>query len=216
MEYNMPIRLVLADDHPLILDGLNNLFLLETDFEVVASCTDGVEALHAVRLHQPDVVVLDIRMPGMSGLEAARKIRQEKLPSRLVLLTASLNDEDMFEALNLGVNGIVLKEMAPQLLVQCIRKVHAGEQWLERRSAKQALNKMLHRETGGREAAAQLTPREIDLVRMVAGGLRNKEIADKLFINEGTVKVHLHNIYGKLKVNGRMALLRYAQEKGLV
>lgn len=212
----MSISLVLADDHPIILNGLNNLFLLENDFEVLASCADGAEALQAVLLHRPDVVILDICMPGMSGLEVARKIRQEKLPSRLVLLTATLDDDEMLEAVSLGVNGIVLKEMAPQLLVQCIRKVHAGEQWLERQSTKHALNKMLRRETGAREVAALLTPREIDLVRMVACGLRNKEIGDKLCINEGTVKVHLHNIYTKLQVNGRMSLLKYAQEKGLV
>ncbi len=212
----MTIRLVVADDHPLILDGLENLFRLEDDFEVVASCNDGPETLGAIRQLHPDVAVLDIRMPGMSGLEVARAIRGEKLPTRLVLLTAELADEEMLEAVHLEVQGVVLKEMAPQLLVQCIRKVHAGGQWIERRTAKKALELMLRRETGTREVAALLTTREIDLVRMVAGGLRNREIADKLFISEGTVKVHLHNIYEKLKVDGRMALMRYAQEKGLV
>jgi len=212
----MPIRLVLADDHPLILKGLADLFLLEKEFEVLASCTDGVAAIGAISSHQPDVVVLDIRMPGMSGLDVARKIRKENLPTRMVFLTAEFDDGEMLEAMQLGVHGIVLKEMAPQFLVQCIRKVHAGEQWVERRSAKQALEKMLKREAGGREVSALLTSREIEMVRMVARGLRNKEIADRLCISEGTVKVHLHNIYEKLKVDGRMALMKYAQEKGLV
>ena len=212
----MSINLVLADDHPLILGGLANLFALESDIEVKASCTEGAEALEAVRRHLPDVALLDIRMPGMSGLKIARAIREEKLPTRVVLLTAALEEDEMMEAVHLGVQGIVLKEMAPQLLIQCIRKVHAGEQWIERRATKLALEKMLRREAGSREVAALLTPREIDLVRMVAHGLRNKEIAGKLFISEGTVKVHLHNIYDKLKVDGRMALLRFAQEKGLV
>jgi len=134
----------------------------------------------------------------------------------VVLLTATLDDGEMIEALQLGVNGIVLKEMAPQLLLQCIRKVHAGEQWIERNASRQALEKMLKREAGAREVAETLTPREIELVRMVANGLRNREIGEKLFISEGTVKVHLHNIYEKLKVDGRMALSRYAREKGLV
>jgi two-component system, NarL family, nitrate/nitrite response regulator NarL len=212
----MSIRLVLADDHPLILDGLASLFLLEGDFEVLASCADGAETLRAVRLHRPDVAILDIRMPGMSGLEVARKVREEALPTRMVLLTGELSDEEMIEAMQLGVQGIVLKEMAPNLLVQCIRKVHAGEQWVERRSTRHALETMLRREAGMREVSALLTHREIELVGMVARGLRNKEIAAKLFISEGTVKVHLHNIYDKLKVDGRMALLKYAQEKGLV
>jgi DNA-binding NarL/FixJ family response regulator len=212
----MPISLVLADDHPLILKGLQNLFLLEQDFEVMDCCADGAAALEAVRCHRPDVAVLDIRMPGMDGLEVARTLRGESLPTRLVLLTATLDEEHLLEAVRLDVQGIVLKEMAPQLLIQCVRKVHSGGQWIERQSAKQALEKMLRREAGAREAAVLLTPREIDLVRMIAKGLRNREIADKLCISEGTVKVHLHNIYEKLKVDGRMALLRYAQEKGLV
>ncbi|HZV81926.1 MAG TPA: response regulator transcription factor [Geobacteraceae bacterium] len=212
----MLIRLVLADDHPLILSGLNNLFMLEQDMEVLASCTSGSEALKEVRQSIPDVVLLDIRMPGMTGLDVARAIRQEGLPTRIVLLTATLEDAEMIAALQLGVDGIVLKEMAPQLLVQCIRKVHSGEQWVERNASRQALERMLKKESGEREVATLLTPREIDLVRMVAAGLRNREIGEKLFISEGTVKVHLHNIYEKLKVDGRMALSRYAREKGLV
>lgn len=212
----MSIRLVLADDHPLILGGLTNLFTLETDFEVVASCTDGHEALNAVRLLQPDIAVLDIRMPGLSGIEVARKMAEERFPTRIVLLTAALEEDELLESVRLGIQGIVLKEMAPQFLIQCIRKVHAGEQWLERRSAKQALDKLLKRESGAREVAGLLTPREIELVKMVGNGLRNKDIGEKLFISEGTVKVHLHNIYQKVKVDGRLALLRYAKEKGLV
>jgi DNA-binding NarL/FixJ family response regulator len=216
MEVEMTVRLVVADDHPLILDGLESLFRLENDFEVVASCKDGPESLAAILRLLPDVAVLDVRMPGMSGLEVARRIRDEKLLTQLVLLTGEMDEEEMLEAVHLEVQGVVLKEMAPQLLVQCIRKVHAGGQWIERSTAKKALELMLRRETGAREVSALLTMREIDLVRMVAGGLRNKEIADKLCISEGTVKVHLHNIYEKLKVDGRMALMRYAREKGLV
>jgi DNA-binding NarL/FixJ family response regulator len=212
----MPIRLVLADDHPLILNGLENLFRPEKDLEVLARCTDGVEALQAVRKHRPDILVLDIRMPGKDGLEVAREMRKEKLSTRIVLLTAVLDERELLEAIKLGVQGIVLKEMAPSMLLSCIRKVHAGEQWIELRSAAQALEKMLRREAGTREIAAKLTPQELTIVRMVAGGLRNKEIADKIHISEGTVKVHLHNIYEKLHVNSRLALLRYAQEKGLV
>jgi DNA-binding NarL/FixJ family response regulator len=209
----MPIRLVLADDHPLILDGLESLFRLEEDFEVLARCADGVQALDAVRRLQPDVLVLDIRMPGKDGLQVARELQAEKLPSRVVLLAAELDEEQALEAVRSGVKGIVLKEMAPKLLVQCIRKVYAGEQWVERRSDRCALEKMLRREAGTQEVAGILTPREIDIMRMVAKGFRNREIAERLSISEGTVKMHLHNIYEKLGVDGRLALLRYAQEK---
>lgn len=212
----MPIRLVVADDHPLILDGVENLFRLEEDFQLMARCTDGIETLKAVRRHRPDVVSLDIRMPGKDGLTIAREMQAEKLPTRVVLLTAELDEDQMLEAVRAGVRGIVLKEIAPQLLVQCVRKVHAGEQWLDRRSTMVNLEKMLQREAVAREIAALITPREIGILRMTAQGLKNKEISARLFISEGTVKVHLHNISEKLQVKGRLALLRFAQDKGLV
>ena len=212
----MAIRLLLADDHHLILEGLENLFRLEEDFQVLARCTNGEETLQAVRRHLPDVLVLDIRMPGKDGLAVARQIQGEKLPVRIVLLTAELDEDQLLEAIRLGVRGIILKEMAPQLLVQCIRKVQGGEQWLEHHSAKLALEKMAKRASGAREAAELLTAREVELIKRVSQGLRNREIAEQLFISEGTVKVHLHHIYEKLGIDGRLALLRFAQEKGIV
>ncbi len=211
----MPITLVLADDHPIILDALENLCDQEKDFNVVARCVNGEETLQAVRKHRPDILVLDIRMPKKSGLDVLRLMKQENLPTRVVVLTAALDEDEVVEALNLGVAGVVLKEMAPNLLVQCIRKVHAGEQWLEKRSVGRALEKMLQREASARLLVGTLTPREVEIVRMVATGLRNKEIADKLSITEGTVKIHLHNVYEKLGVDSRLALTLYAQEKGL-
>ena len=212
----MPITLVLADDHPLILDGMENLFRLERDFKVVARCLDGEEAITAVRKHKPDVLVLDIRMPGMDGLSLLREMKKEKLSTRVVLLTGVLDEEELAEAVRLGVRGLVLKEMAPKLLVQCIRQVHAGELWLEKRSVSLALEKLLQREAGQREVAQLLTPREIEIVKQVVAGLRNIEIGKRLFISEGTVKMHLHNIYQKLGVDSRINLTRYAQGKGLV
>lgn len=212
----MAIRVVLADDHPIILDGLESLFRMEQDIQVVARCVNGDEALQAVRQHGPDILILDIRMPGKDGLAVLRKMRDEDMPTQVVLLTVALDDEETLEALRLGVRGVVLKEMAPQMLVQCVRKVHAGEQWLERRSVGRALEKLLSSEAGVREIAGVLTPRELEVVRMVASGFRNKEIADRLSISEGTVKIHLHHIYEKLRLNGRLELARYAQDKGLV
>jgi two-component system, NarL family, nitrate/nitrite response regulator NarL len=212
----MPITLVLSDDHPLILDGLQNLFRLEKDFKVVARCLDGEEAVKAVRKHKPDVLVLDIRMPGIDGLSLLRQMKKEKLSTRVVLLTGELDEEELAEAVRLGVRGLVLKEMAPKLLVQCIRQVHAGELWLEKQSVTNALEKLLQRESGQREVAQLLTPREIEIVKQIVAGLSNSEIAKKLFISEGTVKTHLHNIYEKLGVDSRAKLTRYAQEKGFV
>jgi len=212
----MPITLVIADGRPLILNGMENLFRLEKDFKVVARCLDGEEAVKAVRKHKPDVLVLDIRMPGTDGLSVLRQMKKEKLSTRVVLLTGALDEDELAEAVRLGVRGLVLKEMAPKLLVQCIRQVHAGELWLEKRSVTSALEKLLQREAGQREVAQLLTPREIEIVKQVVAGRRNIEIGKRLFISEGTVKMHLHNIYQKLGVDSRTKLTRYAQEKGLV
>lgn len=212
----MPIRLLLADDHPIVLDGLEQLFRLEQDFEVVARCRDGEETLRALQVHRPDVVVLDIRMPRGDGLDVLRGIEAGGLLTRVVLLTADLGEDQLVEALRLGVGGVVLKEMAPQLLVEAVREVHAGRRWLDKGSMDRALGRLLQKEEGSREAAEVLTPRELEVVRMVARGLRNRVIAEQLFISEGTVKMHLHNIYQKIEVDGRLELAVYAQRKRLV
>jgi DNA-binding NarL/FixJ family response regulator len=212
----MPITLVIADDHPLILDAMENLFRLEKDFKVVARCLDGDAALKALRRHQPDILVLDIQMPAKDGLVVLREMRKEQLPTRVVVLTATLDEVGLTEAVRLGVRGLVLKELAPKLLVECIRKVHAGELWLERRSVSSTLEKLLQRESARNEAVQVLSPREIEIIKQVTLGLRNIEIGQKLFISEGTVKIHLHNIYQKLGIDTRTKLTRYAQEKGLV
>jgi two-component system, NarL family, nitrate/nitrite response regulator NarL len=212
----MPIRLVIADDHLLVLAALKHLIHQEQEFDVLACCKDGEEALHAVRQHQPDVLLLDIHMPRKDGLAVLRDMRKEKLSTRVVLLTAALDDDQVLEAMRLGVEGVVLKEMTPQQLMQCIRKVHAGDLWLEKQSVSRAMEKLLRREAAAREIAKVLTRREMEVVRLMASGLRNKEIADQLSISEGTVKIHLHKGYEKLQVQSRMELVRYLHTKGLV
>lgn len=212
----MTINLVLVDDHPLVLNGLQQLFAMEPEINVLACCTDGEQALQTVMHYQPDILILDLKMPRKNGLTVLRELQKEKLPTKVVLLTAALDDDEVLEAIRLGVRGVVLKEMAPQLLIQCINKVHTGGEWLEKDSVGRALEKMLKRETEMQYITQILTPREIKLVKLVAGGLSNKLIADKLYIAEGTVKVHLHNIYDKLQVKNRVALTLYAQEKGLI
>ena len=156
------------------------------------------------------------QLPEPDGLAVLRELQGEGLRTQIVLLTAELDEDEVLEAVRLGVRGVVLKEMAPQMLVECVRKVAAGEQWIERRSLNRALDRMLRREAGFREVSPVLTPREIEIVRLVSEGLRNKAIGERLHISEGTVKVHLHNIYEKLGIDGRVALTRYAREKGLL
>jgi DNA-binding NarL/FixJ family response regulator len=212
----MSIRLILADDHPIVLDGLEQLFRLSQDLSVVARCRDGEETLRALRLYRPDVLILDIRMPRCDGIEVLRILKKEDLPTRVVVLTADLQEAQLLEALQLGVGGIVLKEMAPRLLVEAVREVHAGGRWVDKGSANRALEKLLRRNEEAGEAEPLLTPRELEIVRRVVRGLRNRAIAEELQISEGTVKIHLHNIYDKLEVNGRGELAFRARSKGIV
>jgi DNA-binding NarL/FixJ family response regulator len=210
------IRVVLADDHPLVLDALEQLFRLEGDIQVVARCTTGAEVPGAVRRLRPDVLILDLLMAGGDGLSVLRELHGKPEYPATILLTASVREEELLEAIRLGIRGVLLKDMAPRLIVQCVRKVHAGGEWLEQKVAARAMRTLLRRESGEREAAQLLTQRERELVRHVASGLRNKEIADRLNITEGTVKIHLHNIYEKIDVEGRVALTVWAKDRGLV
>jgi DNA-binding NarL/FixJ family response regulator len=211
----MRARLVLADDHPIVLDGLEQLFRLEPELEVVARCRNGAETLRVVRELRPDLLLLDVKMPGQDGLAVLRAIRDEKIPTRVVLLTAALDDEQLVEAVRLGVRGVVLKESAPRLLIKALHEVRAGGQWLEPAAVSRALQKLGEREQGIRETQEALTPRELEIVRMAATGLRNRDIAERLSITEGTVKIHFHHIYQKLDINGRLELALFARDKGL-
>lgn len=211
----MPIRVALADDHPLVLDGLEQLFRLEQDIDVVARCRDADEALRAVRAHGPNVLVLDLLMPGGGGLEVLRALQGQSMKTRVVLLTAEVDDEQLLEAIRLGAQGVVLKDMAPQLLVDAIRQVNQDGQWLEQGLGGRALRRLLSREQKASEAARLLSAREREIVRLVASGHRNRAIAERLSISEGTVKVHVHNVYEKLDVSGRIELALYARENGL-
>jgi DNA-binding NarL/FixJ family response regulator len=211
-----PVTLVLADKQPIVLDGLEHLFRLEKNFKILARCTTGEETLRTVRKHRPDILVFDIHIPLESGLDVLKEITDSKLPTHCVIFTAALNDDEMLEVIRLGVSGIVLKDMPPKLLIKCIREVHAGKKWFERDCSARALQKLSERETTARLAYEVLSSRQLQILRMVAAGLHNKDIGKKLFISEGTVEVHLHNIYERLNVKSRLALALYARDKGLV
>jgi DNA-binding NarL/FixJ family response regulator len=209
------IRLVIADDHPIVLSGLAGL-LAGPEFKIVGKCSDGLQVVDIVAHEEPDILLLDIRMPGKSGLEILKEIGRRSLKTRVVLLTGSLTEDEAIEAMRNGVRGILLKEMVPRLLVECLRKVSAGEQWLEKASVGRAIDKLLKREEGLKEVTAVLTQREMQLLHLAVTDASSKEIAERLFISEGTVKVHLHSIYSKLSVSGRAELRRVAKEKGLI
>jgi DNA-binding NarL/FixJ family response regulator len=211
------INVVLAESYPMLLAGMDHLLGVQAaDVRVVARCVDGEQAVHAVRQHRPDVLVSDLHLPARDGLLVLRDLLNEQLPTRVVLLAERIHEEEMLEAIRLGAKGFILKEMSGSLLVRCIRKVHAGETWVENISMARAIERLLHRDTGAREVAHLLTPRELDVLREAATGVRNKEIADRLHVSEGTVKIHLHNMYEKLEVKGRMQLILSARDRGWV
>jgi DNA-binding NarL/FixJ family response regulator len=210
----VPVRLILVDDHPIVLQGLQQLLQRQPDFIVSAACATADEALAAIKRETPDVLVLDLRMPGTTGLHFMRRLADNGLSCKTVLLTAAIEDAEVIEAVRLGVCGLVMKDSTPDTLVDCVRRVHAGGQCMDQGIVNKAFRSALDREAAVRDAA--LTPREIEIVRMVAEGLRNKAIAARMSISEGTVKVHLHNIYEKLGVDGRLELTLCAQQKGLL
>lgn len=212
----MPIRILVADDHPIVLKGLVELFDGESDASVVATCVNGNEAAAALRQEVPDVAVLDLHMPGKNGLELMQEIRRERLPTRPVLLAAALEPQEVVEATRLGARGILLKESAPEDLLTCVLRVFNGERVIPEPWLSQALDEMLRREAATQSLSGDLTPREVDLVRTAAGGLTNREIGAKLGISPGTVKIHLHNIYKKLGVKNRVELTLFAQSRELV
>lgn len=212
----MAITLVFADPHPVFLLGLESLFSGDPGFRILARCGTAGETLEAARRLQPDLLILDLDFPDGNGLQVLRQLKGDALPTRTVLLTAALEDEQAMEAFRIGVHGVVLKSMPAHLLIQCLQRVHAGGQWLEKHSVGRAIEKMLRREAGTRRLATILTPREIEVVRLVTEGQSNRKIADRLGLQEGTVKIHLHNVYKKLGVDSRVDLTLYAQKKGLV
>lgn len=207
--HERPIRVALADDHPIVLDGLERLFRLEPDFAVVARCRDGEEVLEALREHRPDLLVLDLRMPKVDGLAVLAALRQEGASTRVLLLTAAVETPQVAEALRLGARGLVLKEAAPDVVVEAARRIHEGGQWFDAGQLARAVEELSR---GAGPEISSLTPRERDIVRMVARGMRNREIADRLGISEGTVKLHLHHVYEKLELSGRLELLIHLQK----
>jgi two-component system nitrate/nitrite response regulator NarL len=204
-------RLLLADDHPIIISGLEAL-LRDTDFHIERAVGDGPAALAAVRQDPPDILLLDVSMPTLTGVEVLRLLKAEGSTVATVLLTASLDDGNLLEAMRLGVRGIVLKEAAHSRLLECLETVARGGTWIDAC--------ILER---WREAAAQgeprgpldgLAPRERQLAQMVGRGLRNREIGEALGISEGSVKVFLHRIYRKLKVGSRTELALLVDQAG--
>lgn len=200
-------RVLVVDDHSLLRTGVANIINQEPGLEVVAEASNGREAIDAFLIHHPDVVLMDLRMPEMEGVEAVKRIREIDPQARVVVLTTYDADEDIARALQAGAKAYILKDIAADALVACVRAVLAGKTYL----APAAAAKLAERVT-----QLQLTPRELAAIRLVAKGQSNKEIAVALDISERTVKSHLAHLFEKLQVTSRTEAVRVATRRGLV
>ena len=204
----MTSTVLIVDDHPIVRSAVTML-LTGTDFSVVASAANARSALAAITDHRPDMVILDIAMPGGSGLDVLRSLRENGDLRPVIILTAGIDDYPLAEAMSLGVDGIVLKSSDPAYLLTCLEAVQGGRNWLDPDVSERA---EAMAQTG---LASPLSPRDRQLVGLVAKGLRNREIAARMGITEGTVKVYLNAIFNKLGVASRTELAAFAAEKGL-
>jgi DNA-binding NarL/FixJ family response regulator len=211
----MPIRLLLASREPILLYGLEKLFEPQADVRVTAACRALSEVLSLVESEPPDVVLVDVSPDEEQDLSLLRALAALSRPPPAVILVSALGPATLLTVLELGVRGVLLKEMDPRLFVECVRKVHRGERWVERHSEAQALEWMVRREATLREISRELTHRELEIVELLVTGLSNKEIGARLGISHTTVKVHLRNVFRKLGIDSRVALLRWARERGL-
>ena len=211
------IRVLVADDHAIFRDGLRKLLNSDQEITVVGEAQNGEEAIKLVAKLKPDVLLLDLRMPDRDGLAVLEEINFDTIPTRVVVLTAAEDDRDVIRAMRLGARGVVLKQSATEILVKSIHRVHAGEIWLDNRMTAEVLKAFSKSsEAGPRREKPLLSGREKEVVQLVAQGFRNKEIGEKLFISEQTVKNHMHNIFDKLGVSDRLELALYALHHRLI
>ena len=212
------IRIAIADDHTIFRDGLCKLLSLETDFEVCAEAKDGIEVLEVLRQSEPDILLLDLKMPGLDGIATVQRIQNQKLKTKIIVLTASDDEGEYVQAMKYGTSGIVLKQTATELLIKSIRKVYQGEIWLDAKTIAAVMRQFAAPgEVGGprEREKPRLSNREREIVALVAQGFKNKEIAERMFISEQTVKNHLHNIFDKLGVSDRLELALYAIHRNI-
>jgi DNA-binding NarL/FixJ family response regulator len=217
----MSIRLLIADDQALVRGGFRAILEAEPDMDVVAEAGDGAEALDLARRHRVDVVLMDIRMPRLDGIEATRRLLAEPRnpPTRVLVLTTFDLDEYVYEALRAGASGFLLKDVRPEHLAPAVRTVAGGEALLAPSVTRRLIEEFARRPVPGGPSSAslqQLTPRERDVLMLVARGMSNHEIAERLFVGESTVKTHVAHVLSKLGARDRIHAVVFAYESGLV
>jgi two-component system, NarL family, nitrate/nitrite response regulator NarL len=221
MERPEGIRIVIADDHPIFRRGLRNLLEAEPGFAIVGEASDGEEAIRLARSVQPDVLLLDVAMPGLSGMDALAELAGTPEPTfRTILLTASIEKAEIVKALQLGAAGVVLKSSATELLLKSIRSVMAGEHWIGREAVADLVQALRVYVDAPAEKPARerfgLTARELEITSAVVAGLSNKEIAKKFTLSGDTVKHHLTNIFDKVGASNRLELALFAVHHRLI
>jgi DNA-binding NarL/FixJ family response regulator len=201
------IRVLVVEDHNVVRQGLVALLKVVDGLEVVGEAADGVEAVDQFRKHQPDVTLMDLRLPRLSGVEAIQRIRQEAPQARVIVLTTYDGDEDIYRALKAGARAYLLKGMTSEDLVTTIRTVHAGKSHIPPAIAEKLAERM---------GTEDLTPREFDVLEQIVNGMSNKEIATVLGVSEATVKTHINSLLGKLGVTDRTQAATAAIQRGIV
>ncbi|WP_047868722.1 response regulator transcription factor [Nocardiopsis sp. RV163] len=204
-----PVRLLIADDHPVVRDGIRGLFNGEPGFEVVGEACEGWRAVELARTLEPDVVLMDLRMPGMDGVAAIRRLVEERVPSRILVLTTYATDGDVGPAVEAGATGYLLKDALPEELIRAVRMAARGESVLSPAVAARLLGRV-------RTPPTPLSDRELQILRLIARGSTNREAAARLFVSEATVKTHVLHVYGKLGVNDRAAAVAEGFRRGLL
>ena len=214
-EAQRSIKILVVDDHPLFRKGIAYMLSSQADMDVVGEANDGFEALILVKEKMPDLILMDIQMPNCNGLEATRLIMQEMPYVKIVMLTFSDDDQSLFEAIKSGAQGYLLKDLEPEELADMLRGVFRGEAPIARTTASRILREFGRQNRSEGVGARDLTPREVEMLRLIASGASNQEIAETLVITEHTVKNHLRNILDKLHLKNRVQAAVFAVREGL-
>ncbi len=206
------ISVLIADDHSMVRQGLKQILELEQDIAVVSQASNGSEAVKLAKEYKPDIILMDINMPGSNGLQAIKELKQEKHPSKIIVLTIHEDREYLFKTLQMGAEGYVLKDAEPSVLIDAIRNVHSGQSYIQPNMTRELVKEFnrvtLHEKDKNEDN--NLTSREIEVLELIAEGMINKEIAKQLYISEKTVKNHVSNIFKKLNVSDRTQAAIYA------
>jgi NarL family two-component system response regulator LiaR len=215
MTESKPIRILIADDHTVVREGLRSFISLEPDMEVVAEADDGIEVVNIALTVEPDIILMDIIMPCQTGIEASQQLKEAKSSAKIIVLTSFAEYEKIYPAIKSGAMGYMLKDSTPEQLVHSIRDVYQGQTSLSPVIARMLIEE-INKETELPLSEEPLTNREVEVLKMVAQGHTNREIAEKLVVSEGTIGTHISNILGKLHLANRTQVALYALRKGMV